>query len=165
MTAVLHMYLKIVKVQKYTLYLLVFSTAICLLFTSSFSVAANQAVLLTKDAAEASAELYPLEDAKKAAQFNHLLKELRCLVCQNQDLSDSHAPLAKDLRQQVYEMVQADKSDNEIIQYLSDRYGDFILFNPPVKPLTYVLWLGPLLFLMIGAGVFFRTCRRADASA
>ena len=141
------------------------STGIFLLGIAFYSAAAAQSTLLTQDAVEASAELYPLEDAKKSAQFKHLLKELRCLVCQNQDLSDSHAPLAKDLRQQVYEMVQANKSDQEVVQYLTDRYGDFILFNPPIKPLTYVLWLGPLVFLILGTVIFLRTCRRSNASA
>ncbi|MCW8451103.1 cytochrome c-type biogenesis protein CcmH [Legionella quinlivanii] len=104
--------------------------------------------------------MYPLETERQEAQFNHLLKELRCLVCQNQDLADSHADLAKDLRQQVYVMVKDGKSDSEIINFLTDRYGDFILFNPPVKSITLVLWFGPAIFLMIGFFIFWRTCLR-----
>lgn len=102
--------------------------------------------------------LYPFESSRQEAQFNHLLKELRCLVCQNQDLADSHAELAKDLRDQVYDLVRDGKSDSEIIHYLTDRYGDFILFNPPVKAVTALLWFGPILFLALGLVVFWRTC-------
>lgn len=105
-----------------------------------------------------SETLYPLETAKQEAQFTHLLKELRCLVCQNQDLADSNAGLAKDLRQQVYSLVQEGKTDSEIIRYLTDRYGDFILFKPPVKPLTALLWFGPAIFLLLGLVIFWRTC-------
>ncbi len=102
--------------------------------------------------------LYPLDTPKQEAQFNHLLKELRCLVCQNQDLADSNAGLAKDLRNEVYQLVKTGKSDNEIIQYLTARYGDFILFNPPVKAITALLWFGPALFLALGLFVFWHTC-------
>lgn len=101
---------------------------------------------------------YPLSDPKQEAQFNHLLKELRCLVCQNQDLADSNASLADDLRNQVYDMVKAGNSDNEIINYLTARYGDFILFKPPVKPITLALWYGPFIFLIIGLVIFWCTC-------
>lgn len=100
--------------------------------------------------------LYPIEDSKKAAQFQHLLRELRCLVCQNQDLADSNAPLAKDIRNQVYQMVLANKSDSEITTYLINRYGDFILFKPPVRWVTALLWFGPILFLLIGFGLFWQ---------
>ena len=105
-----------------------------------------------------SASLYPLDSAKKVAQFNHLLKDLRCLVCQNQDLVDSQAPLAKDLRGQVYLMVKEGQSDEDIIRYLTQRYGDFILFNPPLKAVTWFLWFGPFLLLLLGCTLFWRTC-------
>ncbi|KTD18878.1 cytochrome c-type biogenesis protein [Legionella jordanis] len=108
--------------------------------------------------------LYPLETAKQEAQFSHLLRELRCLVCQNQDLADSNASLAKDLRGQVYHLVKEGKSDNEIIHYLTERYGDFILFKPPVKPLTALLWFGPALFLLAGLLIFWRTCLKRNAN-
>ncbi|KTC89072.1 cytochrome c-type biogenesis protein [Legionella cincinnatiensis] len=101
---------------------------------------------------------YPFDSAKKEAQFNHLLKDLRCLVCQNQDLADSHAELAKDLRDQVYQMVKEGKSDSEISDYMTARYGDFILFKPPVKSITLLLWYGPFLFLLLGFIIFWRTC-------
>lgn len=101
---------------------------------------------------------YPLETPKQTAQFNHLLRELRCLVCQNQDLADSNASLAKDLRNEVYQLVKTGKTDNEIIQYLTARYGDFILFKPPVKTVTALLWFGPALFLILGLLIFWKTC-------
>ena len=102
--------------------------------------------------------LYPLDTPKQDAQFSHLLRELRCLVCQNQDLADSNASLANDLRNEVYELVKKGNSDDEIVHYLTARYGDFILFKPPVKAVTALLWYGPVLFLLLGLFIFWRTC-------
>lgn len=107
---------------------------------------------------------YPFDTPKQDAQFQYLLKELRCLVCQNQDLADSNAELAKDLRREVYLLVKSGKTDSEITDYLTTRYGDFILFNPPVKSITAMLWFGPALFLMIGFLIFWRTCWRRTAN-
>lgn len=112
-------------------------------------------IILTQSALANS--LYPFDSLKQEVQFQHLLKDLRCLVCQNQDLADSNAPLAKDLRDQVYLMVQDGKTDSEINEYLTDRYGDFILFKPPVKAITYLLWFGPFVFLILGFVIFWRT--------
>ena len=103
---------------------------------------------------------YPLDSAKKDAQFSHLLRDLRCLVCQNQDLADSNADLAKDLRAEVYELVKAGNSDSEIIDHLTAQYGDFILFKPPVRAITALLWFGPALFMVLGLLIFWRTCLR-----
>ncbi|MFI4963062.1 MAG: cytochrome c-type biogenesis protein CcmH [Legionellales bacterium] len=103
-----------------------------------------------------SGSLYPLETAKQQAQFRHLLEDLRCLVCHNQDLADSNADLAKDLRELVYQMVKSGKTDFEITAYLTARYGDFILFKPPVKALTWLLWFGPFIFLVVGLTLFWR---------
>lgn len=107
--------------------------------------------------------LYPLDTPQQEAQFNHLLKDLRCLVCQNQDLSDSNAPLAKDLRREVYVLVQSRKSDGEITQYLTARYGDFILFKPPFKGSTVFLWFGPIVFLCIGFVIFWKSSLRKSS--
>ncbi len=85
-----------------------------------------------------------------------LSKDLRCLVCQNETLADSRADLAEDLRQQIREQMKAGKSDKEIIAYLTDRYGKFILYNPPIDPTTYVLWFGPFVFLLAGLAFLFR---------
>lgn len=106
--------------------------------------------------------MYPFDTEKQDAQFNHLLRELRCLVCQNQDLVDSNAGLAKDLREEVYQWVRAGKTDSEIIDFLTSRYGDFILFNPPVKSVTALLWIGPVLFLFMGLGAFWYSCQRRN---
>lgn len=104
----------------------------------------------------ANNEIYPLPTARQEAQFKHLLTELRCLVCQNQDLADSNAGLALDLRTKVYNMVKEGRSDHDIIDYLTERYGDFILFKPPLKTVTVLLWFAPFLFLSIGLIVFRR---------
>lgn len=91
-------------------------------------------------------------DPAQEKQFKELTEELRCLVCQNQSLADSSAGLAQDLRREVYRMVIDGDSDEEIVNYLVARYGDFILYRPPLKPSTYFLWLGPVIFL--GFAVF-----------
>lgn len=104
--------------------------------------------------------LYPLQSVKQEAQFAHLLKDLRCLVCQNQNLADSNADIAKDLKQEVYQLVIAGKTDQEIIGYLTARYGEFILFNPPLTWVTLILWLGPFIFLLVGFIIFFHYSRR-----
>lgn len=115
-------------------------------------------VIAVSSSAGLANSIYPLESTKQEAQFNHLLKDLRCLVCQNQDLADSNAELAKDLRLQVYQLVKEGKSDSEVIEYLTSRYGDFILFKPPVKAVTFLLWFGPFIFLLLGFVIFWRTC-------
>lgn len=97
-------------------------------------------------------EAQPLsEDPALEKRVMALAEDLRCLVCQNETLAASHADLAVDLRQQIREQMQAGKSDKEIITYMTDRYGDFILFRPPVKMTTYLLWFGP--FLLLAGGV------------
>lgn len=85
-----------------------------------------------------------------------LSKELRCLVCQNETLADSRAELAVDLRGQIREQMKAGKSDKQIVAYLTERYGKFILYNPPVDPTTYLLWFGPFVLLVGGLAVLFR---------
>ncbi len=106
-------------------------------------------------------EIYPFSEEKETAQFQHLLSDLRCLVCQNQDLADSNAGFAKDLRREIYEMVQQGQSDDEIVHYLTTRFGDYILFKPPMKGVTWLLWAAPLLFLTIGFVIFWKATRYA----
>lgn len=84
-----------------------------------------------------------------------LSRELRCLVCQNETLADSRADLAVDLRNQIREQMKAGKSDKEIIAYLTDRYGKFVLYRPPVDPTTYLLWFGPFILLLAGLVLLF----------
>jgi cytochrome c-type biogenesis protein CcmH len=86
--------------------------------------------------------------------------ELRCLVCQNESLSGSRAPLAMDLRREIRKLIQAGKSDAEILDFLVARYGDFVRYRPPLRPSTWLLWSGPFLFMLVGIGVLVRTVRR-----
>ena len=91
-------------------------------------------------------------DPAMQARYEHLTRELRCLVCQNQTIADSNAGLAVDLRREVRELMEAGKSDDEIYKFLTDRYGDFVLYQPPVKPRTYLLWAAPVLLVLGGLG-------------
>ena len=91
------------------------------------------------------------ETQQQEDRFKVLTQELRCLVCQNQNLADSDAQLAHDLRAEVHEMLIAGKTDDEIKQFMVERYGDFVLYRPPVQQNTYLLWLAPLGLLFIGA--------------
>lgn len=102
----------------------------------------------------------PFKDRAEEVRFQHLARQLRCLVCQNQDLADSEADLAKDLRRQVFELMQQGKSDDEIKQYLVSRYNNFVLYDPPLQAGTWLLWFGPFAFLAIGALVVLRIVRR-----
>ena len=86
-------------------------------------------------------------------EFRELISKLRCLVCQNESLEGSQAELAQDLREEVYGMMREGQSKDEILAFLTDRYGDFVLYDPPLKPSTYVLWFGP--FVLIGIAAFF----------
>ncbi len=97
----------------------------------------------------AAIEAYQFKDAETEAEYKHLIKVLRCLVCQNQDLADSNADLAKDLRRQTYEMLQQGKTRQDVIDYMVARYGDFVLYDPPLKKDTLLLWLGPFALLIL----------------
>jgi cytochrome c-type biogenesis protein CcmH len=103
----------------------------------------------------AIAEYREFASPEQQETYESLTSELRCLVCQNQTIADSNAELAGDLRRQVYEMLQQGKSREEIVRFMTDRYGDFVLYNPPFKPITGLLWLGPLLFLSVGLIIVF----------
>lgn len=100
-----------------------------------------------------------LDDPALEERARELGKELRCLVCQNQSIDDSDAALARDLRQVVRERLVAGDSDDQIRGFLTDRYGDFVLLSPPVKPGTYLLWAGPALLFILGAILLFRFIR------
>lgn len=102
----------------------------------------------------------PFRDAGEERRFSALLAELRCMVCQNQSLADSDAGLARDLRNEVFEMMRSGKSDTEIREFLVSRYGDFVLYRPPVKGATLALWFGPLLVLTGGGLLLMTTLRR-----
>jgi cytochrome c-type biogenesis protein CcmH len=102
----------------------------------------------------------PFRDHAEEVRFQHLSAELRCPMCQNETLADSNAPIAHDLRRQVFEMIQAGKSDDEIKAFLVDRYSQFVLYKPPVEPSTWLLWFGPLVLLAIGGIVVVVQVRR-----
>jgi cytochrome c-type biogenesis protein CcmH len=109
----------------------------------------------------AAEEARPLADNPQVeARLKTLAVELRCLVCQNQTLADSNAPLAEDLRREVREMIAKDMSDREIIDFLVQRYGDFVLYRPPWKASTTLLWLGPFLLLIAGATALVLVLRK-----
>ncbi len=100
------------------------------------------------------------EDPAVEKRMVELTQNLRCLVCQNEPIATSHAQIANDLRRQVREMIRAGKSDQEIYDYMVARYGDFVLYMPPVRSYTMPLWIGPGALLLIGAGVLFYQLRR-----
>ena len=102
----------------------------------------------------------PFKDHAEETRFQHLTRELRCLVCQNENLADSNADLARDLRHQVFDLMRQGKNDAQIKQYLVDRYSDFVLYDPPVQGSTLLLWFGPLAILLAGAAVVAVTVRR-----
>jgi cytochrome c-type biogenesis protein CcmH len=101
-----------------------------------------------------------LEDPALQTRFENIAKELRCLVCQNESIADSNADLAVDLRRQVREMLVAGKSDDDIFKYMTDRYGDFVRFAPPLSPKSLLIWGAPFIALLLGAGIVFRVARQ-----
>lgn len=112
----------------------------------------------------AAKEAVPLaEDPALEARLQALAKELRCLVCQNESLADSNADLARDLRREIREMMRQGRSDREVVEFLVARYGDFVLYRPPVKSTTLALWAGPFVLLTIGLGVLAVVVRRRPA--
>ena len=121
--------------------------------------AATIAMLLTT-ACSAREALPEAADPALEARMLRITSELRCLVCQNQTIADSHADLAVDLRRQVREQLRAGRSDREIVDYMTARYGDFVLYRPPFKATTVLLWLGPALMLGGGAIVLVAVLRR-----
>ncbi|MBE1161313.1 cytochrome c-type biogenesis protein [Dyella acidiphila] len=102
----------------------------------------------------------PFRDHAEELRFQHLTSELRCLVCQDENLADSNADFARDLRHKVFELMQQGKSDAEIKQYLVDRYSEFVLYDPPVNAGTWLLWFGPLLILLAGGVAVGYTIRK-----
>jgi cytochrome c-type biogenesis protein CcmH len=107
-------------------------------------------LFLTSLSALQAKEAAPLaEDPVLEKRLIHISEELRCLVCQNESLASSRAELANDLREEVRKLIREDKSDTQIKEYLVTRYGDFVLYKPEVKPLTWVLWFGPFLLLVL----------------
>ena len=103
------------------------------------------------------------EDPKLEKRVTGLAHELRCLVCQNQTIADSNAPLAVDLRNQIREQLAAGKSEQDVIDFMVARYGDFVLYRPPLKASTVLLWAGPFAFLLLGVFLLYRRVTRRSA--
>lgn len=112
----------------------------------------------------AAVDPLPFKDRAEELRFQNLTKQLRCLVCQNESLNDSSAPLAADLRRDVFEQMRAGKDDAQIKQWLTQRYSDFVLYDPPLRGGTWLLWFGPALIVLIGAGAVAATIRRRAAA-
>jgi cytochrome c-type biogenesis protein CcmH len=106
-----------------------------------------------------------LEDPALQARFESVTKQLRCLVCQNESIADSNAPLAEDLRREVREMLVAGKSDAQIFDFMTARYGEFVRFNTPLEGKTLVIWGSPFLLLGLGAWIIFRVTRARSRMA
>lgn len=121
--------------------------------------------LLVTTAAVAIDNEPAFEDPAMQSRYEALTRELRCTVCQNQTIADSNASLARDLRREVRRLMQEGRTDQEIRDFLTDRYTDFVLYNPPVKPRTYLLWAAPVLLVIVGLGVAVMVVlRRARAA-
>lgn len=123
-----------------------FLILVCLLSMSSISMA--------KEAVPMAA------DPEMEKLVNEISEELRCLVCQNQTIADSNAALAVDLKNQVRDMVAAGKTENEIVDYMVERYGDFVRYRPPVKSTTILLWIGPFLLMALGVTLLIINLRK-----
>ena len=108
----------------------------------------------------AATHAQPADDAQLEQRMRNLTQQLRCMVCRNETLADSQADLAADMRQQIREQMKAGRSDQEIIGFLTQRYGDFILYKPPVKMTTYLLWFGPFVLLLGGTAMLYRYVKR-----
>ena len=109
---------------------------------------------------QADIDAYQFDDPAKEALYKKLIKELRCTVCQNQDIADSNAELAADLRRKTYKMVQEGRDEAYVLDYMSQRYGDFVLYRPRLQSNTLLLWIGPFIILLVGVYVLLRFIRR-----
>lgn len=119
----------------------------------SLAAAALAVFLAATGSAAAQVDAVQFATAAQGELYRNLLKELRCLVCANQSLADSNADLAGDLRARVFEMVAAGESRAAIVEYMRARYGDYVLYRPPVAPATWFLWFAPLIVVAAGVGL------------
>ncbi len=117
-------------------------------------------LLLSAVVAASAIEPFPFESELQEQRFRSLAEEIRCTVCQNQSLADSDAPLAQDLRRELFAMLQDGRSDMEIRMFMVDRYGDFVLYRPPLAGHTLLLWGGPIVLLLIALGSTIVIVRR-----
>jgi len=124
-----------------------------ILLVLSFSVSAS------------SIQAYSFDNKEQEKAYQSLIDDLRCLVCQNQNIAESNAELAKDMRRKTYEMVKQGKSEKEISAFMVTRYGDFVLYRPPFEPMTWLLWFGPLIIFIIGLIFVVRFMKLQNAAA
>lgn len=128
--------------------------ALLLLLTLAFATVAHAAI-----------DTYGFDNDTQRERFAALTRELRCPKCQNQDLADSNAPIAADLRREIHRLMTEGKSDEEVVNYLVNRYGEFVRYKPAFEARTWLLWLGPGLLLAMGAGLGWILLRRRHATA
>lgn len=138
--------------------------SVCLkwLYVATWLLLSGLAPLQAKEA------VLSAEDPVLEKRLIHISEELRCMVCQNESLASSRAELANDLREEVRKLIREDKSDSQIKEYLVTRYGDFVLYKPEVKPLTWVLWFGPFLLLVLaimGMAYYLRQLQGAQKTS
>ena len=112
---------------------------------------------------QAKVEIVQFDTPEQEERYKDLIAELRCLVCQNQNLADSDAELAVDMRRKAYELVKQDKTKTEIANFMVERYGEFVLYRPPFNRNTALLWIGPFIILLAGVGLLIRTILRRRA--
>ena len=110
----------------------------------------------------APVETFQFDSPETEKIFHKLSEELRCLVCQNQNVAESNADLAKDLRLEIYTMLSEGKTEDEIVDFMVQRYGDYVLYRPPLKPMTWLLWFGPIIIFTIGLIFVVRFMRSQD---
>jgi cytochrome c-type biogenesis protein CcmH len=122
------------------------------------------ALMVTSTANASPVETFQFRDEVTKIRFQALTKELRCPKCQNQNLADSNSPIAADLRAELYELLQQGKADSEIVNFMVSRYGEFVLYRPRVSSLTYILWFGPALLILIGIIVVIIILRKKPAA-
>lgn len=128
-------------------------------------IRAGLALWLVSLSAQAAIDTYEFKDEKNRERFQQLTAELRCPKCQNQNIADSNAPIAADLRAKIYQMLKQDRSDQEILDYMIARYGDFVLYQPRMDRQTWVLWFGPGVLLLLGVAVVIIIARRSRGNA
>jgi cytochrome c-type biogenesis protein CcmH len=134
----------------------------CWLLVALLALASVAGLLPANARAQVGTDVAPLQfnDAAEERRFRALVSELRCVMCQNQSLSDSNAQIAHDLRREVLDLMRAGKSDAEVRDFLVARYGEFVLYRPKMTAKTWLLWLGPALLLLVGGVVIARIVRK-----
>jgi len=122
-------------------------------------------LMLFSHNSQAAIESFEFDNAQQEQTFHELTKLLRCPKCQNNNIADSNAELAKDLRNKTYELVTQGQTKEQVIEYMVARFGNFVRYDPPVTPVTIFLWLGPLLFVVFGLLVLFRQIKKQPSKA